>query len=692
MDNPLLDIELPVPFDRIRPEHVEPAIDALLEDARARIDAIVAHRGPRTWENTPGALDRATDRLDRAMGVVAHLEGVATTPALREAYNATRPKVSELYASIPTNEGLYRALQEYAETDEARRLDPTRARFVRKTLDELRRHGAELDAEGKRRLSEIDVELSRLTTRFAQHVLDATQAFDLVVTDEGRLAGLPESARRAARHAAESKGVPGWRFTLQAPSVIAVLTYLDDRAIRERIWRAYNSRGTGPEHDNRPLIDRILALRHEKARLLGYRDFADLVLEDRMAKTGDRAREFVDDLRARTQAAFERENAELLTFVRSQPNAPDRLEPWDVAYWSEKLRRARFDLDEEALRPYFEVERVLDGLFRLAERLFGVRIEAYPMPAWDPSVRTFAVRDGDGTLRCAFYVDPFPRDNKRGGAWMNGLIPSMPSTDGTMQPAVGLFCANVTSPSGDGPALLTHREVETLFHEFGHLLHHALSRVPVRSLAGTHVAWDFVELPSQIMQNWTWEREGLDLFARHHETGEPIPPALLDKMRRARAFRAANAMMRQLGFATLDLTLHRDHAPEPREDVMAVARQVLERHAPAPLPNDYAMVAGFTHLFASSVGYAAGYYSYKWAEVLEADAFSRFREEGVLDPAVGRAFREHILEKGDSRDPLELFEGFRGRAPQLAPLLARSGLLEDAGTSGGDVTPRWPGG
>ncbi|MFW6198168.1 MAG: M3 family metallopeptidase, partial [Myxococcota bacterium] len=576
MDNPLMDSQLPIPFDRIRPEHVKPAIDALMAQVRDRLDEIAFHTGPRTWDNTAGALDLATEPLDRAMGVVGHLESVATTPPLREAYNEARPKVSELYSSIPTDARLFEALQAYADTPEAQRLDPARARFVEKTLEEFRRHGAGLDADGKRQLQAIDVELSQKTMRFAQNVLDSTRAFDLVITDETRLAGLPEAARRTAAQAAKAKGVTGWRFTLQAPSVVAVLTHLDNREIRERIWRAYNTRATGAERDNRPLIARILELRQQKAGLLGYRDFAELVTEDRMARSGGRAREFVDDLRERTRSLFERENAELEAFVRDRPGAPEHLQPWDLAYWAEKLRKERFDFDEEELRPYFAFEAVLTGMFRLVERLYDVRIEPHEMPTWNPAVRTYAVRDPDGTLRCAFYVDPFPRDDKRGGAWMNGLIPGLPGA-----PGVALFCANVTPPAEDGPALLTHREVETLFHEFGHLMHHALSRVPVRSQAGTHVAWDFVELPSQIMENWTWEREGLDLFARHHETGAPLPDALLDKMQRARTFRAANATMRQLGFATLDLVLHQDHAPNPDGDVMDVARGVLQDHAPA---------------------------------------------------------------------------------------------------------------
>jgi oligopeptidase A len=671
-DNPLLDPSLPIPFDRIRPEHVEPAVDRLIGRTQAQIEAIAQGGGARTWDTAAGALDVATEELGRALSTVGHLESVATTKDLRDAHNRVRPKASDLFSRISTHEGLYAALKEYAGTDDASRLDGPRARFLRKTLDDLRRSGAELPPDDKERLRAMDVELTQLTTRFAQNVLDATAAFELVITDEARLDGVPAAAKDAARESATAKGVDGWRITLQAPSVMAVLTYAHDRELREHVWRAYNRRATAEPHDNGPLLERILELRHAKARLLGYGDFADLVTEDRMAASGARARQFVDDLRARTRPLFERENAELAAFVRGELGVHEPLAPWDVGYYAEQLRRARHAFDEEALRPYFPMERVVEGMFRVVERLYGVRIEARELPTWHPDVRTHAVLDADGSLLCSFYVDLFPRDQKRGGAWMNGLVPAVGDGE-RVRPGVGLFCANVTPPTAGGPALLTHREVQTLFHEFGHLMHHALSRVAVRSLAGTRVAWDFVELPSQIMENWTWEREALDLFARHHETGAPIPEVLYAKMRGARTFRAANATMRQLGFATLDLVLHCEHAPAPSGSALDVARRVLEEHSPVALPDDHAMVASFTHLFASPVGYASGYYSYKWAEVLDADAFDRFSTEGVFNEDTGLAFRQTILEKGDSEDPLVLFQAFRGRPPELEPLLRRMG-------------------
>jgi oligopeptidase A len=673
--NPLLQIRFAVPFSEITAAHVEPAIDALLAQARDAIEAIAAETAPATYDNTLGALERSGLGLEYAMGIVGHLESVVTSDALREAYNAVQPKVAEFSSSIPLHAGLWRRLQELAASDEAARLDPVRRRHLDKTVDEFRRHGAQLDAAGKAELQKIDIALAMATTKFSENVLDATGAWEMIITDEALLAGLPPSAIDAARASAEAKGKAGWRFTLQAPSMIPVLTYLDDAQIRRDVWHASNTRATVEPYDNRPVMAEILRLRSARARLLGFADFSDLVLADRMAKHGARARAFVDELRSKSEAAFVRENDELLAFRREVegPDAP-ALNPWDVAYWAEKQRRARFDFDEEALRPYFALPAVLRGIFAIAERLYGVTIEPEDtLPVWHPDVSTYRLLDRDGTKLGAFYVDMHPRETKRDGAWMNGLLMGRPTPSG-FEPHLGLICGNLTEPLPGRPAVLTHREVETIAHELGHLFHHLLSRVEVRALAGTNVAWDFVELPSQIMENWCWERQALDLFARHVDTGETIPDALLEPMRRARTSRAAAAMMRQLGFCDVDLSLHTTFDPSAGVDVVAYARDIMQRYAPAPLPADYAMIAGFGHLFAHPVGYAAGYYSYKWAEVLDADAFDRFATEGLFNPATGDAFRRTILEKGDSRDPLELFRAFRGRDPDVVPLLRRSGL------------------
>ena len=674
-DNPLLSLGFRVPFDRIRAEHVEPAAAELLRAARERLDALAAEPGERTFANTMQALDCLTEPLDRAMGVVRHLESVATYPELRAAFNAVQPEVSAFYTGIPLHQGLWKALKAFAGTPEGAGLNGARQRFLRKTMDTFRRHGADLDPAGKKRLEEIDVELTQLTTKFSENVLDSTNAFELLITDEKGLAGLPPTAVASARQSAERKSKPGWRFTLQAPDYFAVMTYLDDAAVRRKLYEAFSVRATEAERDNRPLITRILELRRAKAELLGFPDFANLVLEDRMAHTGGHALAFLEDLKAKTERRFHEENQELLAFRRSTEGAQaPALEPWDISYYAEKQRAALYAFDEEALRPYFSLESATAGLFNLVERLYGIKVtEEKGVPVWDPHVRYYNMHDESGAFLGGFYADWYPRENKRGGAWMDAIITGGPAPDG-FDPHLGLICGNLTPPVGDKPALLTHREVETIFHEFGHLLHHMLSRVEIRSMAGTNVAWDFVELPSQIMENWCWERGALDLFARHWQTGEPIPEDLFQKMKRARTFRAANAQMRQLGFGFVDLLLHVKYSPERDGDVIAYTRRVLQDFTPAKLPPYYAMIAGFTHLFGSPVGYGAGYYSYKWAEVLDADAFTRFRDNGIFSRETGLQFRDRILAKGDSKDPAELYRDFMGREPDPQALLQRSGL------------------
>jgi oligopeptidase A len=674
-DNPLLHIEHPIAFDRIRPEQVRPAIDALLQEAQQRLEALDTATSTPSYENTLLELEEFGERLGRAMGVVGHLEAVATTPELREVYNDVQPRVSAFYSSISLQSGVFRRLQQLAGSEQAKALDPTRARFLKKTLESFEREGAALDPAGKQRLQALNVELSELTTRFSQNVLDSTHRFELYIDDPARLAGLPQRAIDAAAESARGKGRSGFRITLHEPSLIPVLTYLDDAGIREQVYRAYHGRASQGEHDNRPIIERILELRCEKARLLGFRDFVDLVVDDRMAKKGERVRSFLLDLKTRSEAMFERERDQLLAFRRELegPSAPP-LQPWDVGYYAEKQRLALYAIDDEALRPYFPLERVLSGLFELLQRLYGVQIkQASGLPVWHESVRGYTLEDVDGSQLGVFYADLFPREQKRGGAWMNSFITGEPRGAGWTE-HVGLICANVTPPTGDAPVLLSQREVETIFHEFGHLMHHMLSRVEVKSLAGTSVAWDFVELPSQIMENFCWERPSLDLFARHYQTGEPMPEDLFARVLRARAYRGGSAMMRQLGFALVDLQLHAEYDRAQHGDALEFGRRVLRDFAPAPLPADYALLASFGHLFSSPVGYAGGYYSYKWAEVLDADAFSRFRAQGLFSREVGLEFRNKILARGDSQDPMQLFVDFMGREPDLQPLLERSGI------------------
>ncbi len=670
MSNPLTTIRFEIPFDEVQAEHVEPAIDELLADARSALEGLIRCSEPPNYANTLASLEAVGERLEYAMGVVGHLESVATYPELRTAYNAVQPRVSEFFAGIPLNEQVWNRIRDLRDSGAAEQLTPTQRRFLDKTVRDFRRSGAELDASSKRRLLEIDVELAQVTTKYAENVLDATNAFSLVIDHEDGLAGLPEHAVEAAKESAEKKGQQGWRFTLQAPSFLAVMTYLDDESVRERMYRAFSSRAVMGTFDNTANIVRILALRREKARLLGYTDFADLVLEDRMAQSGTRAWGFTEQLTDRTLDAFARENQELERFSGSP------VQPWDIAYLAEKLRKARYDFDEEDLRPYFPYETVLRGVFQISERLLGIRIARRDgMPVWDPSVSTYDIHDHDGRHLGSFYTDYFPRENKRDGAWMDSLITGDAATGGG-SPHLGLMCGNLTPPAGDKPALLTHREVETVFHEFGHLLHHLLSRVEVKSLAGTNVAWDWVELPSQIMENWCWEREALDMFARHYETGVAIPHELFEKLKRARNARSANAQMRQLGFGTLDLSLHTRFEPDSGTNVLDYSRNILQQYSPVELPRDSAMVASFTHLFSSPVGYGAGYYSYKWSEMLDADAFTRFAREGIFNPETGRDYRQSILERGNSAAPEELYRDFMGRDPDPEALLRRLGLAQ----------------
>jgi oligopeptidase A len=668
--NPLLALPFGIPFDQIAADHVVPGIRELIGRAQTALDAVIDTPEPRTYANTLLALDQATEPLDVGLSVVRHLETVATTPELREAFNTIQPEASAFYSTIPLNAGLWRALREFAATPEAAGLTGIHRRNFTKTMDAFRRAGADLDEAGKKRSEAIDVELANLTTRYAENVLDSTNGFELYLTEESQLAGLPPSARAAARQSAESKGQAGWRFTLQQPSYVAALTYLDDRAVRETLYRAYVTRASAGQFDNAALTARILELRQEKAKLLGFANFADLVLVERMAKSGAAARAFVDDLYEKTKPFFAVENEQLVA-VAGQP-----LEAWDIPYWAEKQRAALYEFDEEQLRPYFALPRVMDGLFAICRRLFGIVVTATAaLPVWDQEVKTYDIHDeATGHHLGSFYSDLYPRENKRGGAWMDSFLTGLPRGEG-WDPHLGLICGNLTPPLDGQPALLTHRDVETIFHEFGHLLHHCLTRVPLRSMAGTNVAWDFVELPSQIMENWCWEREALDLFARHHETGAPIPEELFNKMKRARTFRAANAQMRQLSFGIVDLTLHTTYSAATDGDVVAYSRRLLAPFSPTPLPPEHAMINSFTHLFANPVGYAGGYYSYKWSEVLDADAFSRFRAEGVFSAEAGLDFRHQILGKGDSEDPAELYRNFMGRDPDPRALLVRSGLL-----------------
>ena len=666
--NPLLSGATPIPFHEITPAHVVPAVREALARAQAELDAVIAVEGVRTYENTIAALGDVGERLTQVVRPVSHLTAVMSTPELRAAYETVLPEVSAFSARIPLNPDLWAAVKEYAHTDEARALTGVRRRHVDKLVRSFVRAGADLPREQKTRIEALRVELSRLSTEFANHVLDATNAWDLVLTDEAELEGLPESARAQARAAAQARGVEGWRFTLQVPSYQPFMQYSARRDLRERMYHAYMNRASGGEHDNRPLIRRILQLRRELAGILGFRDYADLALEESMAGSGARAVSFEEDLTARTRPVWQREMEELEAFARDELGI-EQLEAWDVSYCVERLRLARYDLDAEALRPYFPLDRVLEGLWELTRQVFGVQVRPRELrEVWHPEVRFFDVLDEDGSLLGSFYVDWFPRESKRGGAWMGGMRTGGPRPHG-WEPHLATVVCNVSPPDGDRPALLTHREVKTVFHEFGHLLHHVLSRVEVPALSGTHVPSDWVELPSQIMENWTWERPALDLFARHWQTGETIPEELFQKMLAARTFMGAWHQMRQLSFGTLDLDLHVRFDPAKDGDPMERSQQVMAGFSPHPRFARDHFVASFSHIF--SGGYAAGYYSYLWSAVLEADAFSRFQREGLFSREVGRDFVDAVLSQGDAEDPAVLFRRFMGRDPDPEALLRR---------------------
>lgn len=680
-----LDDTFLIRWSRLRPEGIVPDIGEALRRAQARIDAVAAVEPAQAdYESAFLGLEKATEELNRAWAIVTHLSSVSDSPALREAHNAMLPKVSEFFARIPLNARLWTVLKAAAGRPETAALTGVRRRHVDETVAEFRQHGADLPPDRKARLEQLQAELAALTQRYSENTLDATNAWELVLREPAQLAGLPESAREAARRNALAKGIgsesePAWRFTLHQPSFEPFMTYLDSDELRRRMWEGSVAVGAREPHDNAPLVRRILDLRREKAALLERPHFADLVLERRMAHDGATALRFVDDMQRRIRGAFSGECAELEAYKAQKiGGTPAPLAPWELMYWAEKLRRERYDFDAEELRPYFALDRVIDGMFRIAERLFGVVIRAHEgaVETWHPEVKVYDLLDADGVRHLGtFYADWHPRESKRSGAWMGYLITGGPQPRGAGRPHLGLICGNLTAPVGDKPALLNHREVETIFHEFGHLIHHLFGEVEIPSLNGVNVAWDFVELPSQIMENWCWERESLDVFARHYATGAAIPEELFARMKAARNFRAAAFAMRQLSFCRVDLAMHME--PERfigAADVEAEVRALLRDYLVPTNPPSPSIVCRFGHLFSEPVGYAAGYYSYKWAEVLDADAFTRFQREGIFNGVTGRAFREHILSRGNSEDPMVLYRRFMGRDPDPEALLVRSGL------------------
>lgn len=664
--NPLREHGFPIPFDRITPDDVVPAVTDVLARARERVDELGAGRGG-GYAEVVGELDDIVESVERTWGPVSHLNNVASTPELRVAYGEALPEITRFSSRLHHHAGLYRRLRDFAASPEGRALAGLRRRHLNRTLREFRRAGAELGGEEKESLEHLRVELSELGRRFEENLLDETAAFKKLVSEADALAGLPETALERAAQLAAEQGEEGWLLTLDMPSVQAVLQHADDRTLRREIHTSYLDRCTSGDRDNEPIVTRILQIRRRLAEILGYPDFPDYRLEMLMAGSGGRVRGFLDQLIDRTRIFHDRDTAALLE--RSQRSGLGSLEPWDVSWLMEKLRREHFDVDDEMLRPWFPLDEVQAGLFEIARRLFGLSVERVDNPAvWHDEVRYFEVHDEGGVHLGSFYTDWFPRDTKRQGAWMDSLVSGGPAPDGSFKPHLAFIGGNFNPPTASRPALLTHREVCTLFHEFGHLLHHTCSRVEIPSRGGVNVAWDWVEVPSQIMENWCWEREALDLFARHHETGEALPDELLERLLAVRRFMGGWLQMRQLSFANLDLELHRTYRGEI--PVMDYAAAALRPFVPSARFVERHILPSFAHLFAG--GYASAYYSYLWSETLEADAFSRFEGEGVLDPAVGRAFRDCILARGDSRDADELFRDFMGRDPDPGALIRRN--------------------
>jgi oligopeptidase A len=684
-ENPLLDSSAPPRFDRIAPEHVVPGVRALLAELGAELDRLEAAATP-SWDAVVEPITRITDRMAFVWGTVGHLMGVRNSDALRQAHETVQPEVVAFYIRLGQSKAIYRALKGIQTGDSWAALDGTQQRIVEALVRDAELSGVALEGDAQARFTAIQTELAEVATRFSNNVLDATKAWALVLHTAEEVRGLPRSLLELAAQAARQAGVESatadggpWRITLDAPSFVPFTQHAQRRDLREQLYRAFVTRASGGEHDNTPLLERILALRRGQASLLGFGSYAELSLASKMAPDVAAVERLLEELRQASWDAATHDLDDLRAMARAAgaPEGED-LRNWDVAFWAERLRERRYDYSDEALRPYFPLPRVLDGLFALAERLFGVRVRAADGDAtvWNPDVRFFRVEDMNGTPRAAFYLDPYSRPaEKRGGAWMDECVGRAPGR----LPIAYLVC-NQVPPVGDRPSCMTFDEVHTLFHEFGHGLQHMLTAVERPLAAGIrNVEWDAVELPSQFMENWCYHRETLLGLSRHVDTGAPLPDDLFEKLRAARTFRAGSDMLRQLYFAMLDLELHHRWRAGG-ESIFDVQRRVAARTTLLPpIPEDR-FLCSFTHIFAG--GYAAGYYSYKWAEVLSADAFGAFEEAGLDDPravaATGRRFRETVLALGGSRHPMDVFKAFRGREPTTAALLRQSGLARAA--------------
>ncbi len=674
--NPLLDFSGLPRFADFKPELVAPAISRLLSEVRAAIGEVTAGSGQPSWESLVTPLDDAIERLRRAWGQVAHLNAVMNSPQLREVYNANLPEITKLFTELAQNELLfqrYKALQassEFGELSEAQR------KFVENEVRDFRLGGADLPIETKAEFKENAQRLAKLSSRFNDNLLDETNAFEMLVTDEKELAGIPADVIDAARKTAETEGKKGWKFTLHAPSYLPVLQYADNRSLREHMYRGFVTRASefgSNEHDNTPLITEILRLRRQQAQLLGFEDYAQLSLEPKMAESAQQVLDFLQEFAGRAKPFAQRDLDDLRAFASSDLGLRS-LEAWDVAYASEKLRVSRFAFSDQEVKQYFPEPKVLEGMFRVVQTLYGIKITKDDAPRWHEDVRFYSIRDHSGELVGQFYLDLHARSSKRGGAWMDDAI-TRRRKNGKLQTPVAYLNCNFSSPIGDKPALLTHDEVITLFHEFGHGLHHLLTRVDVLGVSGINgVEWDAVELPSQFMENFCWEWNVLKDMTKHVDNGAALPKDLFDKMHAAKNFQIGMQTLRQIEFSIFDMKVHHQYDPDGPVTPMQLLEQVREQVAVMIPPSYNRFPNSFSHIFGG--GYAAGYYSYKWAEVLSADAFSAFEESGVLDETVGSRFRDEILAKGGSRPALQSFVAFRGREPTIDALLRHSGMMQ----------------
>jgi len=683
-ENPLLAMSGLPPFQHIKPEHVEPAVEAIIKVNRELLETLLKDNEHYTWENLIEPLEDADDRLGRMWSPVSHMNSVVNSDELRDAYNNCLPLLSEYSTEMGQNVELYEAYQSIKDSAEFKKLDEAQKKIVDNALRDFHLSGIDLPVEKKKRFREIRQQLSKLTSKYEENVLDATQAWSKHITDKKQLAGLPESALAMSKQAAEAKELDGWLFTLNFPSYYAVISYADDRALREEMYQAYATRASeqGPnagEYDNSEVMEDILALRHELAQLLGYKNYAERSLATKMAENPEQVLSFLQDLAKRSKPMAKQELSELTGFAKQEHGVSD-LSAWDVAYYGEKLRKHTFDFSQEDLKPYFPETKVIPGMFAVVKRLYGIsinEIDAGKVETWHDDVHFYEIRDDKNELRGQFYLDVYARDKKRGGAWMDDCMGRKRNVDGSVQVPVAYLTCNLTQPIGDDPALFTHDEVTTLFHEFGHGLHHMLTKVEHIGVSGINgVAWDAVELPSQFMENWCWEREALDLIATHYQTGDAIPEELFNKMYAAKNFQAGMQMVRQIEFSLFDFRMYYEYQPELKgtNSIQKILDEV-RREVSVIMPPSYNRFQhGFSHIFAG--GYAAGYYSYKWAEVLSADAFSLFEEKGIFDSETGNAFLECVLEKGGTKEPMELFKKFRGREPEIDALLRHTGIAK----------------